>query len=64
MAKKTIQLIDAISNVINNDKDVNDKLKVVFMEEYNVSLAEVLMPAADFQSRFRLPAQKLPAPAI
>lgn len=54
MAKKTIQLIDAISNVINNDKDVNDKFKVVFMEEYNVSLAEVLMPAADFSEQISL----------
>ncbi|MCD7872865.1 MAG: glycogen/starch/alpha-glucan phosphorylase [Clostridiales bacterium] len=54
MAKKTIQLIDALSKVVNNDPDVNGRIKVVFMEEYNVSLAEVLMPAADISEQISL----------
>lgn len=54
MAKKTIELIDSLSKLINNDADVNGKMKVVFMEEYNVSLAEVLMPAADISEQISL----------
>ncbi len=54
MAKKTIELIDALSKLINNDPDVKGKIKVVFMEEYNVSLAELLMPAADISEQISL----------
>src|SRR5690606_33060438 len=47
MAKGIIELINAASKVINNDKDTNELLKVVFVENYNVTYAEFLFPAAD-----------------
>ncbi|HWQ62578.1 MAG TPA: glycogen/starch/alpha-glucan phosphorylase, partial [Negativicutes bacterium] len=46
-AKRTIRLITALAQVINNDKTINDKLKVIFLENYNVSLCELLLPATD-----------------
>lgn len=47
MAKEIIRLIHSLANIINFDKSINDKLKIVFLENYNVSLAEIIMPAAE-----------------
>ena len=46
-AKQTIKLINAVADVINNDASINGKLKVVFIENYRVSNAEMIFAAAD-----------------
>ena len=47
MAKLTIKLINSVADVINNDKSINGKIKVVFIENYCVSNAEIIFAAAD-----------------
>lgn len=47
MAKTIIHLINSVGEVVNNDKDVGDLLKVIFLEDYNVSKAEIIVPASD-----------------
>ena len=46
-AKKTIKLINAVADVINNDASIDGKIKVVFIEDYRVSIAEWIFAAAD-----------------
>jgi starch phosphorylase len=46
-AKRTIKWINTLASVINADKSIRDKIKIVFLENYNVSLAEIIIPGSD-----------------
>lgn len=53
-AKQTIRLINDAANVINNDERLKGRLKVVFISNYSVSLAQLIIPAADISEQISL----------
>lgn len=46
-AKQIIKLIHTVASIVNNDPDINDKIKVVFIPDYRIAYAEMIIPAAD-----------------
>ena len=54
MAKKIIRLINDVAKVINNDTRIHDLIKVVYIPNYSVSLAQIIIPAADLHEQISL----------
>ncbi|MBU4440819.1 MAG: glycogen/starch/alpha-glucan phosphorylase, partial [Firmicutes bacterium] len=50
-AKEIIKLINAIANLVNHDNDIRDQIKVVFLANFNVSLGEIIYPAANISEQ-------------
>ncbi len=53
-AKSVIKIINELANLVNNDESIQGKLKVVFLENYRVSLAEIIIPAANVSEQISL----------
>lgn len=51
MAKRHIKLINSVADVVNSDPDIGRFLKVVFIPNYNVSTAQLIIPAADINQQ-------------
>ena len=50
-AKKIIKLVTSVADVVNNDEDIGECLKIIFLENYRVSLAEKVIPATDLSEQ-------------
>ncbi|MBK5263155.1 MAG: glycogen/starch/alpha-glucan phosphorylase, partial [Peptostreptococcaceae bacterium] len=57
-AKATIKLINMLAEKINNDTEINDKIKVIFLENFNVTLAEMIYPAAEISEQISTASQE------
>ena len=57
-AKATIKLINMVAEKINNDQEINNKIKVVFLENFNVTLGEIIYPAADISEQISTASQE------
>lgn len=58
LAKQTIKLINTLATVINKDESIRNKIKVVFVENYNVSMAEIIIPATDVSEQIPTASQE------
>ncbi len=58
LAKSIIKLINSVANIINKDKKINEKIKVIFLENYGVTLAERIIPAADVSEQISTASQE------
>ena len=63
LAKLMIRLITAVGEVVNRDPDMRDRLKVVFLPNFNVTNGQRVYPAADLSEQISTGARKLPVPA-